>query len=111
MTRGFVTWMKCSEIQVGPALSSAPCGLRAGSGRRNHAVLLQAPDDQVEQPKPEFGVLEIQLLEAVVIDPRGLHVGPAAHRRDAPAVRREQADLAEQRAGTGDLAELDDLDF
>jgi hypothetical protein len=55
---------------------------------------LQPRDHQVEQAKPELGVLEIQLLESVIVDHRGLDVGFATDRLGALAVRGEQADFA-----------------
>src|SRR5262245_43549352 len=84
--------------RAGADSMSTQCGLRYDGGRRKLAVALHARDDQVEQAKSELRILEIELLELVVVDLCGQHVGLAAHRRRAPAVGREQADLAEKRA-------------
>jgi hypothetical protein len=72
---------------------------------------LQTLNDQVQQPKPELRVLEVQLLELIIVDDCSLNIGLAAHRHDAPAVGREQTDLAEQGALSEGLLDLDDLDL
>ena len=64
------------------------------AGLRKLGPDLQPRDHQVEQAKPELGVLEIQLLESVIVDHRSLDVGFATDRLGALAVRSEQADFA-----------------
>src|ERR1700694_3273882 len=73
------------------------------------ATALQARNDQVQQAEAELRILEIQLLELIIVDPRRLHIGLAAHRHGAPAVGREQSDFAEQGALADGFVDFDDL--
>ena len=66
--------------------------LRWHSGTARRVAILQAPDDQVQQPESEFGVLEIQFLELVVVDARGLHDVLAQLHGTAQPHGREQPD-------------------
>jgi len=52
----------------------------------------------MQEPKAELRIGEIEFLELVVVDHRGLDIARAAHRHQAPPVRREKADLAKERA-------------
>src|SRR5215468_2690662 len=74
------------------------------------AVILQARYDQVEQTESELRVLEVQFLELIVIDRRRLNVGLAADGHCAPAIGREQSNLAKQCAGSDGLVDFNDLD-
>src|SRR6516162_11426814 len=60
------------------------------------AAGLHAGNDQMEQVETELRILEVKLLESIIIDDGGPNVGLTADRLDAPPVRREQADFAQQ---------------
>src|SRR5882672_7147032 len=65
----------------------------------------------MQQAESELRILEIQFLEPIIVDDRGMNIGLATHRHGALAVRSEQTDFPEQGALAEGLAELDELDL
>src|SRR5262245_51152228 len=103
--------MMQSDTNVGTGTLATRLASSGWQRPRQLAAALHARDDQMEQTESELRILEVELLELIVVDHRGLHVALAAHRHGAPAVRREQADLAEQRTVAECLTDLHDLDL
>src|SRR5690242_2712988 len=94
-----------AHVLVGePASTSLEHALGRRRRHRERAVLLHAGDDHLQQAIAELRILEVELLEAVVVEYGGVHFGYAAHRHGAPSVGREQADLTEQGAFAERLA-------
>src|SRR5882724_6059023 len=73
------------------------CSFRAGLGM-GAAVLDQARDHELQHGKSEPLVLKIELLGVAFAQLIDLAVGPADHRRRALSIRREHADLSDQRS-------------
>src|SRR5262249_40990814 len=74
-------------------------------------VIQQSSHDKVQQAKSELRVLKIEFLDLIVADCSSLHIRLAADSHGAPAIRCEQSDFAQQRAGATDLVDFDDFDL